>query len=77
VREVKSFAERLIEAKKRRERGDYGKNVLNVEDLMRLLKNKANHANEEMTRKSQALLKGVSKYIASFEVDSIYKEGFE
>jgi len=41
VREVKSFAERLIEAKKRRERGDYGKNVLNVEDLMRLLKNKA------------------------------------
>jgi len=72
VREVKSFAERLIETKKRRERGENGKNILKVEDLMRLLKNKANHASEEMIKKSQALLKGVSKYIASFEVDSIF-----
>ena len=52
VGEVKAFAERLIETKKRRERGDNGKNVLNVEDLMRLLKNKANHASEEIIEKS-------------------------
>jgi len=44
---------------------------------MRLLKNKANHASDEMLEKSQALLEGVSRYIVSFEVDSIYKEGFE
>jgi len=44
---------------------------------MRLLKNKANHVSEEMIEKSQALLEGVSRYIASFEVDSICKEGFE
>ena len=75
--EVKAFAERLIETKKRREKGENGKNVLKVEDLMRLLKNKANHESEEMLEKSQALLEGVSRYITSFEVDSIYKEGFE
>jgi len=77
VGEVKAFAERLIETKKRREKGENGKNVLNVDDLMRLLKNKANHASEEMIEKSQALLEGVSRYIASFEVNWIYKEGFE
>ena len=44
---------------------------------MRLLRNKANHASEEMIKKSQALLEGVSKYVASFEVESIHKDGFE
>ena len=52
VREVKAFAERLIERKKRRERGDNEKNVLKVDDLMRLLKNKANHVSDEMIVKS-------------------------
>ena len=52
VREVKAFAERLIKTKKRRERGENGKNRLKVEDLMRLLKNKANHASEEIIEKS-------------------------
>ena len=50
--EVKAFAERLIETKKKRERGENGKNRLKVEDLMRLLKNKANHASEEIIEKS-------------------------
>ena len=50
VREVKSFAQRLIEGKRRRERGEKG-NELKVEDLMRLLKNKANHASEETIEK--------------------------
>ena len=44
---------------------------------MGLLRNKANHASEEMIKKSQALLEGVSKYVASFEVESIHKDGFE
>jgi len=44
---------------------------------VRLLRNKANHASEEMIKKSQALLEGVSKYVASFEVESIHKDGFE
>jgi len=52
VGEVKAFAERLIETKKRRERGENGKKVLKVEDLMRLVKNKANHVSEEMIEKS-------------------------
>jgi len=52
VGEVKAFAERLIETKKKRERGENGKNRLKVEDLMRLLKNKANHASEEIIEKS-------------------------
>ena len=47
VGEVKAFAERLIENKKQRERGDNG-NKLKIEDLMKLLSNKANHASEEM-----------------------------
>jgi len=75
VREVKGFAQRLIEDKKRRERGDNG-NELKVEDLMRLLKNKANHASEELIAKCEAMLKGVSKYVSTFEVDSIHKDGF-
>ena len=50
---------------------------MKVEDLVGLLRNKANHASEEMIEKCQALLEGVSRYISSFEVDSIYKEGFE
>ena len=52
VAEVKAFAERLIETKKRRERGENGKNGLKVEDVMRLLKNKANHASEDVIAKS-------------------------
>jgi len=47
VGEVKSFAERMIESKKLRERGNNG-NKLKVEDLVRLLSNKANHASDEM-----------------------------
>ena len=76
VGEVKAFAERLIEANKKRERGEKG-NQLKVEDLMGLLKNKANHASQEMIAKSQALLEGVSRYVGSFEVESIHKNGFE
>jgi len=76
VREVKGFAQRLIEGKRRRERGENG-NELKVEDLMRLLKNKANHASEELIEKCQAMLEGVSKYVATFEVGSIHKDGFE
>jgi len=76
VGEVKAFAERMIESKKQRERGDNG-NKLKVEDLMSLLSNKANHASEEMIAKAQALLEGVSRYVSTFEVESIHKEGFE
>jgi len=76
VAEVKAFADRLIEAKKKRERGENG-NKLKVEDLMRFLGDKANHASEEMIAKSQALLEGVSRYVATFDVDAIHKEGFE
>ena len=76
VREVKGFAQRLIENKKRRERGENG-NELKVEDLTRLLKNKANHVSEELTAKCQAMLEGVSRYVTTFEVDSIHKDGFE
>jgi len=76
VGEVKAFAKRLIESKKQRERGDNG-NKLKVEDLMRLLSNKANHASEEMIAKAQALLEGVSRYVSTFEVEFIHKEGFE
>ena len=76
VREVKSFAQRLIEDKRKRERGENG-NELKVDDLMRLLKNKANHASEELIAKCQAMLEGVSRYVATFEVDSIHKDGFE
>ena len=68
VREVKALAERLIEAKKHRERGENG-NKMKVEDLMQLLKNKANHVSEEMIAKSQAMLEGVSRYVSSFEVE--------
>jgi len=39
---------------------------------MRLLGNKANHISKEMIEKSQALLEGVSRYVESFEVDSIH-----
>jgi len=77
VEEVKAFAERLVETKKRRERGENEKKRLKVEDLMRLLNNKTNHLSEEMIKKLQDMLEGMSRYIASFEVDSIYKEGFE
>ena len=77
VAEVKAFADRLIEAKKKkRERGE-NENKLKVEDLVRLLNNKANHASEELIAKTQALLEGVSRYVATFEVDAIHKEGFE
>jgi len=76
VREVKGFALRLIEDKKRRERGENG-NELKVEDIMRLLKNKANHASEETIEKCQAMLEGVSRYVSTFEVDSIHRDGFE
>jgi len=76
VREVKAFAKRLIESKKQRERGD-NRNKLKVEDLVRLLNNKANHASEEMIAKAQALLEGVSRYVSTFEVESIHKEGYE
>jgi len=76
VREVKGFAQRLIEGKRRRERGEKG-NELKVEDLMRLLKNKANHASEETIAKCQAMLEGVSRYVSTFEVDSIHRDGFE
>ena len=75
VKEVRAFAERLIEAKKHRERGENG-NKMKVEDLMQLLKNKANHASEELLAKCQAMLEGVSRYVSSFEVESIHKEGF-
>ena len=74
---MKAFAERLVETKKRRERGENEKKRLKVEDLMRLLNNKTNHLSEEMIKKLQDMLEGMSRYIASFEVDSIYKEGFE
>jgi len=76
VEEVKAFAERLIENKKRREKGENGK-WLKVEDLMRLLRNKANHASEEMIAKAQAMLEGVGRYVSTFEVDSIYKDGYD
>jgi len=42
---------------------------LKVEDLVGLLRNKANHLSEKMIEKSQALLEGVSRYVASFEVE--------
>jgi len=76
VREVKAFAERLIENKKRRKRGENG-NELKVENLLSLLKNKANHASEEMIAKCEAMLEGVSSYVGTFEVNSIHKAGFE
>jgi len=76
VREVKAFAERLIQNKKRRERRENGKE-LKIEDLLRLLRNKANHASEEMIAKCEAMLKGVSRYVETFEVNSIHKAGFE
>ena len=44
---------------------------------MGLLRNKANHISEELIEKSQALLEGVSRYVGSFEIESIYKDGFE
>jgi len=42
-----------------------------------LLRNKANHASDDMKEKSQALLEGVSRYVASFDVELIHKDGFE
>ena len=50
---------------------------MKVEDLVGLLRNKANHVSEEMIAKSQALLEGVSRYVGSFKVESIHKDGFE
>ena len=50
---------------------------MKVEDLVGLLRNKANHTSEEMIEKCQALLEGVSRYVASFEVESIHKDGLE
>ena len=76
MREVKAFAERLIQNKKRRERRENGKE-LKIEDLLRLLRNKANHASEEMIAKCEALLEGVSRYVGTFEVNLIHKAGFE
>jgi hypothetical protein len=76
VREVKDFAQRLIEGKRRRERGENRKELM-VEDLMGLLKNKANHASEELVAQCRTMLEGVSRYIATFAVDSIHKDGFE
>ena len=76
VGEVKAFVERLIQNKKRRERGE-NCNWLKVEDLMRLLRNKANHASEEMIVKSQAMIEGVSRYLGTYEVDSIHKDGYD
>ena len=76
MREVKAFAERLIENKKRREKGENGKE-LRVDDLLKLLRNKANHASEEMIAKCEALLEGVSRYVGTFEVNLIHKAGFE
>jgi len=76
VGEVKAFAERLIENKKRRERGE-NCNWLKVEDLMRLLTNKTNHVSEEMIAKAQDMLEGVSRYVSTFEVDSIHKDGYD
>ena len=65
VREVKAFAERLIESKKQRERGD-NSNKMKVEDLVRLLSNKANHASEEMIAQCQVMLEGVNRYVSTF-----------
>ena len=76
VREVKAFAERLIESKKLRERGE-NENKMKVEDLMRLIENKSNYVSKEMIEKTQAMLEGVSRYVGTFEVGSIYKDGFE
>jgi hypothetical protein len=67
VREVKAFAERLIESKKQRERGE-NSTKMKVEDLVRLLSNKANHASEEMIAQCEAMLEGVSRYVSTFEV---------
>jgi len=73
---VKAFAERLIESKKLRERGE-NENKMKVEDLMRLIENKSNYVSKEMIEKTQAMLEGVSRYVGTFEVGSIYKDGFE
>lgn len=43
---------------------------------MKLLSNKSNHASEELIVQAQAMLEGVSRYIGTFEVDSIYKDGY-
>ena len=48
---------RLIENKNERERGENGK-WLKVEDLMRRLKNKANHVSEKMIEKAKAMFEG-------------------
>jgi len=70
VREVKAFAERLIESKKQRERGDNGNKLntksLSAEKVIELVKNETNFCSEEYINSLQAALKGVHHYLESF-----------
>jgi len=50
---------------------------LEPSDLIELIKCKANHASDGMISQASKMLEGISRYINSFAVDSVQKEGFK
>lgn len=50
---------------------------LEASDLIELIKCKANYASDGMISQARKMLEGISRYIGSFAVDSVQKEGFK
>jgi len=50
---------------------------LQVSDITQLVKCKANHVSDEAIEQIQRMLGSIRRYIESFEVQSIYLDGYE
>jgi len=50
---------------------------LHVSDITQLVKCKANHVSDEAIGQIQRMLESIRRYIESFEVQSIYLDGYE
>ena len=66
----------LIENKKN-EKQNQNMKKLEASDLIELIKCKANYASDGMISQARKILEGISRYISSFAVDSVQKEGFK
>ena len=50
---------------------------MQVSDITQLVKCKANHVSDEAIEQIQRMLGSIRRYIESFEVQSIYLDGYE
>ena len=50
---------------------------MKASDVMKLVRSKANHTRDSVASSMETMLEGIKRYIETFEIESLHKEGYE